>query len=93
MITFDKKPKKIIICGHEVKVRYRKNLKDCGTFSHDDNLIVIRNGDKWKEHLLHEIFHAIIQYSGQDELLIGEGKQEEALVRALENGFKTLCFV
>lgn len=91
MITFDKKPKMIVICGHEVRVWYRKKLRDCGSFSHDDNLIIIRDNRKWREHLLHEIFHGIIQYSGQDEML-KEG-QEEAIVRALENGLKTLNLV
>ncbi len=90
MISFNKKPRKIMILGHEVKVSYRKKLNAFGYFYGDDNLIEIRNDEKWREHLLHEILHALFFYSGHSEKF--SDNEEEALVRALENGIKTLVF-
>jgi len=71
-------------------VRYRKKYPHFGEFFADENEIVIRNDDKWREHLLHELFHGILFYSGHSERF--EPEDEEALVRALENGIKSLGF-
>jgi hypothetical protein len=84
----DKKPREAMICGNLVKIKYKKRLKDLGQFYADENEIFILNDDKWREHLIHEILHAILFYSGHSEKL-GE-KDEEALVRALENGIRNL---
>lgn len=90
MISITKKPKIVNICGHELKIRYRKNLKNFGEFYGDDNEIYICNDDRWREHLLHELIHAVFYYSGHTETM--EPEKEEALVRAIENGFKSLTF-
>lgn len=91
MITFNKRPKTIHICGHEVKVRYRKRLSADGFFHPDRNEIEIKTIDTWKDTLLHEILHAVLFYSGQSQNF--EDRAEESLVMALENGLKTLVFI
>lgn len=90
MITISKKPRTVVICGHEIKIKYRKKMNNLGEFYGDEKLILICNDDKWREHLLHEILHAVMFYSGQSEHL--SASKEEAFVRALENGLKTLNF-
>lgn len=91
MIDLKKRPKKIVICGHEVKIFYKKKMKEYGLFYPDDNEIDILYDERWKEHLMHEICHAILFYSGYSELL---GRDlEESIVRALENGFKSMIFI
>lgn len=92
VITYNltKKPRNVVIFGHKIKISYKKKLFDFGQFYGDDNEIYIRSDDKWREHLLHEIFHAILFYSGHSEKF--KDNEEEALVRALESGMKTLLF-
>ena len=91
MIAITKKPRSVVVCGQHVKVRYRKNLKDFGQFFGEDNEILIANDDKWREHLLHELLHAILFYSGH-AFKFKDENDEEAFVRAMENGLKTLNF-
>lgn len=91
MIAIDKKPKCVIVCGHEVKVFYRKKLSADGFFHPDRDEIQIKNNETWKQTLLHEILHAILFYSGHSQSL--DEKLEEAIVMALENGFKCLILI
>lgn len=77
--------------GQELKVTYKKNMKDFGYFYGDDYLIEIKDDKNWRKHLFHELCHAVFFYSGHSEKLGTE--YEEALVRALENGFSSLVAI
>jgi hypothetical protein len=90
LLTIDKKPKTVFVMGNEVKISYRKKPKNLGEFYADDNLIIIANDENWKKHLLHELLHAVLFYSGHSQKF--DEKEEEALVRALESGLTTLSF-
>ena len=94
MITtgLTRKPRQVLVCGHVVKIRCRQKIRGghLGYFDADANEIYIANDAKWKEHLLHEILHAVLFYSGQSERM--KENEEESLVRAIENGLKTLGF-
>lgn len=88
--SLKKKPRRIQIVGHDVTVKYRKKVSNFGEFYPDDNLIIVANDEKWKEHLLHELLHAAFFYTGHSERF--KENEEESIVRALENAFKTLTF-
>ena len=59
-------PKKLVICGHEVAVKYKKGLivdgKECwGVWEQDKNIIYLRAGmekSRKQEIVLHEMLHA-----------------------------------
>ncbi len=90
MINLTKKYKMVVICGHEVKITYHKKLSNYGEFYGEDNRIKILNDDRWKHHLLHEVLHAVLYYSGHAFKF--KENEEEAIVRAMESGLTSLTF-
>ena len=87
-----------MILGKMVKINYSVDMDkdDCGEF--DDSTMTISinlnrhdNEDLLKSTLLHEIIHAILFITGQNELL--DSKQEEGLVRAIEHGLADIVTI
>lgn len=74
--------------GREVEIAYILDGDDLGAFFPDELRIEVKDDKDWKDHLLHEIIHAILWISGHSSGLTH--KQEESIVRALENGLKPL---
>lgn len=60
-------PKQIMVCGHKINIKYKKNIieegSDCwGTWDNDRHEITLRYGmnpSQRAEVLLHEVLHAI----------------------------------
>jgi hypothetical protein len=86
-----KLPPHLIICGKKVLIKRVKRLTDydgnelAGMFDSEKLAIFVSKSVRHnhRDTLLHEIIHAILFFSGHNELL---GEKEEALVRALEHG-------
>ncbi len=91
----EKHPTTLNIMGAEWVIKYVDRLKD----DNDDDLMGETDIDKYtmtiniKDHeseaelgrtILHETLHAIMRMTGQNEML--SEKQEEAIVRAFEQG-------
>ena len=72
--------------GKKIPIRYFDSLSkgDLGRFEVYPTEIHIVDDDHWREHLLHEVLHAILFLSGHSEQL--DQKLEEAIVRAIEHG-------
>lgn len=82
-----KKLNSITIMGRKVKIQYKKTDNLCGEFDGDKNLItidknVLTDPELFQSTLFHECTHAILFYSGLNELL--KEDTEEALVRCIE---------
>jgi hypothetical protein len=78
-----KRPSSIQIMGQEVAIEYEDNLGEDengdeidGLFYEYDKLIKIRKSRDWFHHLLHELIHAILAYSGKSKNMV-EGEEEE----------------
>lgn len=74
----------LLIMGREVNIKYKK-MEDHGLFEQDEDTIYISNklkGNDLTDTIIHEATHAILAYSGLNELLNSE--LEEALVRCIE---------
>lgn len=94
MSSLHKKPRRIMILGHELTVSFKKKMpKDLyGYFQSDPMRIVIKSDlDNWKSVLTHEVIHAILFISGHSQNM--EEKEEEALVMALENGLGSILIL
>lgn len=87
-------PKKLMICGVPHKIKYVDRLGGqdellYGQYHDRQSVIEINvgahetQGEVWAT-LLHEAVHGILHVSGLSEFL--DGKQEEAMVTALEYG-------
>jgi len=92
-------PDSLMIMGIEWTIKYVDKLKDddgeilCGDTDIDKYLIRISTGyhdtdSEMSRTILHETLHAILRMTGQNEML--SEKQEEAIVRALEQGLSQL---
>lgn len=86
-----KLPPHLLICGKKVLIKRPKRLTDydgqelAGMFDSEKMTIFVSKSGRHnhRDTLLHEIIHAILFFSGHNELL---GEKEEAIVRALEHG-------
>lgn len=90
-------PTSIDIMGHEIQIELVEGLKnedgqslygECDDAEKVIRICSISNKTQKKrlETLFHEICHMVLNLSGVAYMLDEEGKQEEAIVRALENG-------
>lgn len=85
-------PSHVVVLGKKIKIKRHKKLVDTtkrelfGLFDSDTMTIHLSRSPLHSEKstLLHEILHAIMFITGQNEIL--EFEQEEAIVRAIENG-------
>lgn len=82
-----KKFNSINIMGKKVKIIYKNNNDLHGSFDGDKNIIeldknLLNDEELYKSTLIHECIHAVLFYSGLNQLL--NSKKEEAIVRALE---------
>lgn len=82
-----------MIMGHECTITYRKKLKGNleGYFQSDPLQIFVKSCPNWVSILNHEIIHAILWLSGHSQKM--DEKDEEALVMALESGYKSLLIM
>ena len=91
-------PRSVTVCGYKFKVCTGTDLKEdgkevWGTCDTDEKVITIDSSRPIKEQrqiLLHEVIHAILFLTGNNEMLSEDGKQEEAIVIALEHGLYPL---
>lgn len=82
-----RKLNKINIMGRKVKIVYKKTDDLHGSFDGDKHIIeldksVLLDPELYEATLIHECIHAVLFYSGLNELLTDE--KEEAIVRSLE---------
>ncbi len=90
-----KKPRRIMVLGHEISVSYRKRMPGLvhGYFEADPTLKIVIKSDisTWHSVLTHELLHAILFISGHSQKM--EEKEEEALVMALESGLGSIIIL
>lgn len=91
-----KKRKHIDVLGHRIKISYVEAIDSddedvLGLFTVNPYHIQVVDDERWHEHLLHEICHAILRISGTAELV--DPVIEEAIVTALENGLNYLVLL
>lgn len=98
-MTAKKMPKKVTVLGVQFTIEYKPDLRA----SDDDSCFGLTDGaarvitlcttknntpKKMEDTLFHECAHAILYVAGLSELL--DGKMEEAVVLAIENGLSPL---
>ena len=84
------RPKTLTILGQRWTIQYGPLDGEHGNTDGDKRRIVIDSSDKsapGRHTLLHEVLHAILHESGQNETL---GALEEGVVRAIEHGLAPL---
>lgn len=83
-------PRTIQIAGKKIKISFDADDANWGEYSYDDYNIKLRkeictnqNLSKLGTTIFHEVVHCILGVSGLNEIM--DERQEEGIVRALEN--------